>query len=361
MRQFSIELTTTNACSFRCSYCFENDFKEGINLLTQDYDKLVIRLKQLIYSDWMKEIADKVCITFWGGEPSLNSVFIYNIVNEFANDENVTFYIYTNGSRIKELLPSLLKVGPRFRVQVSYDGNPIHDLRRRTIDGLPTSHIVLDGLDILQSHGIKFTFKSTITYPDFIHIGKAWDDIRHLKNIYDYCNIHYALTVDYHNVSFEDHREDVERGLLDVAKREYNYFRENGDFLSSLFLDQKRICRSSHMMTIDTKGDLHPCHGSPYSSENLIFGNVFDNGFVETVQKHYDRFTYEPQINNTCANCVALNCLRCHVKKSELSKETNYIDRWNDFTDQPSLCDYYKLAGTIGRGLSKSLLGNLRE
>lgn len=359
MKQFSIELTTTNACSFRCSYCFENDFKEGINLLNQNYDKLVIRLKQLIYSDWMNEIADRVSITFWGGEPSLNSDFIYNIVNEFADDEQVHFYIYTNGSRIKDLLPSILRVGSRFRVQVSYDGNPIHDIRRRTIDDKPTSGIVLNGLDILQSQGIKFTFKSTITYPDFIHIGKAWDDILSLKNKYTDCNIHYALTVDYHNVSFDEYRKEVETGLLDVAKREHNYFKENDDFFSNIFRNEKRLCNSSHMMTIDTKGDLHPCHGAPYSTENLIFGNVFNNGFLKTVQKHYDRFTFEHPINETCLDCVALNCLRCHVKKSEQSKEKNYIDRWNDYTDQPSLCDYYKLAGTIGRGLSKSLLPEL--
>lgn len=356
MRQFSIELTTTNACSFRCSYCFESDFRERINLLNKDYDKLVLRLRQLIDSDWMHEIADRVVITFWGGEPTLNSDLIYRIVEEFSNDSRVHFYIYTNGSRINQLIPSILKVGSRFRVQVSYDGNPIHDLRRRTIDNKPTSGILFKGFETLDRHNIKFGLKSTITYPDFVHIGEAWDDILSLRKKYGR-NIKYSLTVDYHNTKFEDYRKIVENGLIDIARSEYKFYKIQGYFLSNIFEEQRKTCDMSYILAIDVKGNMYPCHGCIYSNEELSFGNVFDNGFIDTVKQNHKKFTYTEKTDEACSNCVALSCIRCNVKKYEMSCKEDFIERWTDYTAQKNLCEYYKLAGRIGRGLYKVLLG----
>lgn len=356
MRQFTIELTTTNACSFRCSYCFESEFKEGTNFLSQNYNQTIVKLKQLINSEWMHEIADRVMITFWGGEPTLNCDFIYKIVNEFADDERVHFYIYTNGSRITDLLPSLLRGAPRFRVQVSYDGAPIHDMRRRTVDGKPTSLMVLNSLKVLEVYNVPFTIKCTITYPDFVYIDKVWHDIYKLNRKYG-SNIKYSLTVDYHNVTFEEHKSNIEMGLLAVAKSEYKFFKENEYFLSNIFIDQRKTCNTSYMIAIDTKGYIYPCHGCLYSSRNLIFGNIFKGaGLVEAAKKHYDRFQVKRKTNEECSNCVALHCIKCNVKKCEASNKIDFLSRWYDFTAQKSLCDYYKLAGRIGRGLHKALL-----
>jgi radical SAM protein with 4Fe4S-binding SPASM domain len=354
MRTFSIELTTTNRCSFRCSYCFESEFKEGINLLNIDSDKLIIRLRQLINSEWLRSVADQVSITFWGGEPSLNTDLIYKVVDEFADDERVHFYIYTNGSRITQLLPSLMRADGRFRVQVSYDGYPIHNMRRRTVDDKPTSNIVINAFETLKRYNIPFSIKSTITYQDFDYIQFAWDDLEMIQAKHGN-HIHYALTVDYHNVNFEDYRDRIEAGLLLVAKREYNYFREYGEFLSNIFVDQKRTCNTSYMVAIDTKGNMYPCHGGIYSNEDLMFGNIFANNFLEAVKGHHNRFSYDKVINEECSNCIALNCIRCHIKKFELSEKEDFKDRWNDYTAQENLCAYYKLSGKIGRGLYMAL------
>lgn len=354
MSKLSIEITVTNACSFRCHYCFESEFKDGCNFVSDNSNELIQRLRKLMRSAKINEIADEFYLNFWGGEPTLNYDLIYKIVDEFADDENVTFFVYTNGSRIRQMLPSLMRGGSKFSVQVSYDGCPIHDKRRRSVNDKPTSQIVLGGMDLLQQYNIPFTLKGTIIYEDFKYIDQAWDDFYNLRQRYG-DNIFYSLTVDYHNVYFEDFKSTIEQGLIRVAKKEYKFYLENGYFLSNIFSDKKRTCNTANMFAIDTDGNMYPCHGGIYSDDNLTFGNLFDNDYIDKIVNNHDRFIYERTENEECSNCIALACTRCNVKKFELSEKTDFIERWTDFTSQKSLCDYFKLCGKIGRGLHLAL------
>lgn len=360
MSRFTVELTVTNRCSFRCDYCFESDFKEGINCVNDRSDEVIRRLRNLIESREMENVTDSFNITFWGGEPTLNYDLIYKVVDTFTDYENVTFFTYTNGSRIREMIPSLLRGGKKFRIQISYDGYPIHDMRRKSVSGHPTSVIVLSGMDILKAYDIPFHLKGTITYKDFKYISSVWDDFYNLRMKYGK-NIYYGLTVDYHNITFEDYKTDVEKGLIEVARKEYKFFLENKEFLSNLFNDEKRLCNTSRMITIDTHGDMYPCHGCIYSSEGLSFGNFFKNDYIKKIKENHDKFSVTPKINDECSNCIALRCTRCNVKKFELSDKKDFMERWTDFTVQEDLCNYYKLCGKIGRGLHKALRDTLEN
>jgi radical SAM protein with 4Fe4S-binding SPASM domain len=232
---------------------------------------------------------------------------------------------------------------------------PLHDLRRRTVDDKPTSNIVLSGLEALNRYNIPFGIKSTITYEDFKYIGQSWDDIAKLNEKYD--GIHYALTVDYHNIEFEKYKTDIEAGLLEVASKERFFFLEHGYFLSNIFIDSRKRCNSAYMIAMDTDGNVYPCHGSIYAegNEDLFISNIQRKSFVDDVKRNFYIFNKMNYQNDECSNCIALTCIKCHVKKFECSEKKDFSDRWNDYTSQPELCKFYQLAGKIGRALYRTL------
>lgn len=361
--RYTFEITATQACNFKCDYCFENknnEIKE--NLISKNIEIVISKIDNVINNKWFKEKIKTTDITFWGGEPSLNIDLIERVVEYFVYNKNVTFYIYTNGSRIKELLPILKKCRSvskdKFRVQVSYDGKELQDLRRKLgfKSDKKSSEIVLEGIELLHLNKIDFGLKSTITYKDFYLLNKTWDEFEEL--FYKY-NIKLPLTVDYHNLEFYKYREDVEKTLLKIAKKEINFFRKNGIYLSNIFNSRRRFCDCGKgITTIDVDGKLYYCHGCLYSNKIHEFGNIFKDDLLRKIKGNYNYFFETVNPKPECTKCIALTCLKCNVKKYEESKKENFLERWHDYTSQNELCEYYKLCGRIGRAIINLLEGD---
>ena len=351
---FAIEITVTPACNFRCEYCFESNKTKSILSINEDI--IIKKVREIFNSKWVNKNFVYKNITFWGGEPTLNENFILKILNEFYNDDDISFYLYTNGSNVDFLLPFLQKsinkkVGlkDKFSIQFSYDGNPVHDLRRKTITGQNTSNIIKENMNKLFNLGINFTTKSTITYKDYKFLPEIWDDFYELNKKF---KIRYGLTIDYHKVEFLKYKDEIEETILKIAKKEHNYFSENGRFLSNIFERNKAFCSCGKSMTIiDHDGYFYYCHGCIYSENIKPYAYITDNDIIEKIEKNYSLFEFNDRQPDDCSICIALSCLRCNVKKAEFSTKENFIDKWYDYTCQEQLCEYYKLVGRIGRAL----------
>jgi radical SAM protein with 4Fe4S-binding SPASM domain len=364
LQKMSIELTTTQACNFKCEYCFEHGCTvPDDNLLSKRIDTLVDYLKDLFLNEWYRDTYSTTQLVFWGGEPSLNIKFIERITEEFVGYNDVSFYIYTNGSQIKQLLPILDKMkdmklldgSPKFGVQISYDGNPVHDMRRLSKSDEKTSQIAEEAMEILKQNNIRFSLKATLAHKDFKYMPECWDDFKRLYEKFG-DQISYSLTVDYHNIEIKKYFSEMERALIDVAKREWKFHKDHGRFLSNIFSSNKKFCSAGkQMLTVDVDGKMYHCHGCIYSScsKDLHFGYLFDLPYILpiAIKANYEYFFETQRPVSECENCVALTCLRCNVKKYENSKHTKFLDRWHDYPSQDELCLYYKTAGRIGRAL----------
>ena len=354
---YGLEITTTQACNFQCSYCFERDHLPEERLL--DARLIVKRVKQLLDAEWFQKQYSGIKLILWGGEPTMNMPLCKTLMEVFRKDERIAFFVYTNGSTIDNLMPTLMRLKKqpfikkgisKVTIQVSYDGNPLHDLNRKDKKGQATSRIVLHAIKQLHKCGIDYGLKATLTWSDYKYITETWDDFEVLHKMYG-PKIKYALTMDYYNVEFSKYKSEIEQKLIEIAQREIKFFKKHRYLLSNIFRSNKAFCATGKSMScVDTNGDVYNCHGAIYSkcSDEFKYANIFDKNFINNIQKANSLYKDNHIEPEECKECVAGACLRCNVKKFEESEKETHLDRWYDYPAQRDLCRYYQLVGKVG-------------
>ena len=374
LSSYTLEFTTTNACNWKCEYCFEDGCDRSTKINPLYIDILIKKTKEFLNSEFFHQNFQVLKIDFWGGEPFLNPEPMQRFMEEFMYDERVIFHAYTNGSRVDSLM-NIMKAlvrqpsinGQKILIQFSYDGNPIHDLRRKDGGGNLTGNKTIANAIRTAEMGIPVSFKATLMIKDFDHFSAAWDDYK--NRIYpmfkDYGHITYSPTIDYtQDYNDVDLRKDVlKKQLIDIASKEIDFHKEEGRFLLSWFSSGSSLCSAGRNMTcVDTNGDLYYCHGSMYEKNktDFSFGNIHEHGFVHKLMKNYTKFF---ECNQTtpekCSKCVADSCYRCNVQKHQNSNKAEFMDKWMDFTCMKEMCNYFKLIGEIKFALTQNLMGDI--
>lgn len=365
-RTFTIDITTTNFCNFRCHYCYEgNATVDTGKFNASKKDQLYTFIDKLLVDDWFVEKFDDLNISFWGGEPTQNLQFIFDVVERYKEHDNISFFIFTNGYDIKELIAYLksqtLKIRKKFSIQVSYDGKPIHNKRRVCkMNPAPTAETVLANFKRLSKvRGINLGTKSTAMFSDIDMLEECWDDFKQLSEQYPKKKIKYSLTMDSRHASLVDLKH-IREVFIKIIKKEIAFFKEHKRFLSNL-LDEARDTYCSAGMAaiaINVEGEIFYCHGCLYSNGALKpFSSIYDEHFIDKAKKNFDYFEVGNAINNNieCQSCEAMLCLRCSSEKFSYSKKESLYDRWYDNTTQPGLCNFYKELGKISRSAHDKL------
>ena len=363
---FYLDITITDSCNFRCDYCFETDYfakkKYG------EEDLLLLKTRELLESEWFNKEHGFLQINFWGGEPTLNMPFVKKIFDTFKGDENVRFFMYTNGHDVKGLIPlheevkgQMVANFPKFLTQISYDGEPINSLMRRGGDGKSTSEKVRANFKELTRLEYPVTLKSTISSSMFKHLYEAYLDYTDLTG----GSIDFHPTIDYHNseddeATVKGYLEDLKANLLLIAKKEKEVIKRTGRSGFSWFNNSRSLCSAgANMVCADTSGELFKCHGCSYEGECKPLHKVTSfkqENWIESLAvssaKHYEHLYDEPEM---CKECPATYCIRCNSAKFSLSKKEDYFDRWTDYGNQDALCSFYQLNGKIVRALNYTL------
>ena len=363
---YGLEITTTQACNFQCTYCFERSHEPEEQLL--DARLIVKRVNELLEAEWFRKQYSGIKLILWGGEPTMNMPLCKTLMEVFRENRRIAFFVYTNGSTIDNFMPTLrrLKDQPfikkgisKVTIQVSYDGNPLHDLNRIDRCGETTSRMVVHAIRELHKYGIDYGLKATLTWKDYKHIGEAWDDFEVLHRLFG-PKIKYALTMDYYNVEFSKYQDVIEQKIVEIAQKEIKFFKKHGYFLSNIFRSNKAFCATGKSMAvIDVNGDVYNCHGSIYSkcSNDFKYANIFDKNFINNIQKANKLYRDNHIEPDECTECIAGACLRCNVKKYEESSKETHLDRWYDYPAQKDLCKYYQMVGKVGAAIESILKG----
>jgi organic radical activating enzyme len=373
VQSYSLDLNITSDCNWRCKYCIEKDH-HCTNYMTKEVaEKIIEKIDYFLESNY----CDTIGLGLWGGEPTLNYDIISLFVNYYYKNQRVNFGIFTNGSLLRKYYDLIDKINiysnssndvyvyKRFGIQISYDGFPIHERKRRTIGNQPTALQTRELIKEVCEKKYSINLKSTFSYDDVDDIYESYLDI---LNLYKEINnnkegIVYTPTMDYSNI-FKEHLNDkniyinFKTKLLEQIEKicitEYEELIK-GNIKQPLFtwLDlsgtRNLFCSAgNNYHTCDYNGELLTCHGCLYIENNKEhkFASVFDDNeiFAEKVKNYSKNFEIHDKIVNKkydCNNCSSILCYKCNAECYNISKEKNHIDKWYDFGDNIT-CDLFK-------------------
>ena len=366
MRVYNIDVNITQKCTFACDYCFATCEEKT---LKDFYDPSVLKrfIFKLLESKWFKDNYDFLSIGLWGGEPTTRPEIVVDLINTFMFD-NVKFFLFTNGYNINDDIWQTLVDTKEFRVdgqpkvntQISYDGRPIHDIYRRTKGNLLTSAAVRNQIKRFDEESIPFVIKSTVTADTFKYMYWAYRDIKELYKKLKNTPINYFPTIDHYENSpglmLEVYKKELEHSLIKIANEEQ--FIKGGQFFFKWFNNNRALCAAGYnAVAIDVDGTIYTCHGCLYDDKQTKFKHRISRIGLDTVVNDLEAMHKEFAVNimddKECKKCDVNFCLRCNHAKYSKSKKQGYLDKWRDFTNQPNLCEFYKINSIVTRSMKE--------
>ena len=357
-RYYSLEVTTTQKCDMACTYCFEGEELQNNKKQEIDISKAI---NDLLSSDKFNDIYDGITLDFWGGEPTLNSKLIFELIEEFKN-KPVDFFFYTNGFNAISLMNILYKFKEigiglnRFSFQISYDGIS-HDKERVDHQGNGTQQKVLATIKHVYKlfPDVSFSIKSTLPIDELPRIIEHYDHYEELQKEIDW--ITWQPTLEYTNKYLieQEFLDKLTKDFKILAKREIEFFKKNNRFLWNWFGTGERAMCSAGMniSNIDLDGNLLVCHGALYSDkkEEFIIGNVknISDAVIASHERHKELFDMPEQ----CKDCSATVCYQCPIINVDNS-DKSYDDAYHA-DPKSDLCSIYKSFGLIDRTVQKYL------
>jgi len=153
------------ACNLACDYCY---YLEKSNLYKQQShrimtDELLERfIKEYIEAQTMNE----VLFTWHGGEPTLRPLSFYQkavaLQQKYARGRRIDNALQTNGTLLTDEWCRFLKAN-NWLVGISIDGPAeFHDRYRRDNRGKPSFEKVMNGIRLLQKHGVEWNAMAVV-------------------------------------------------------------------------------------------------------------------------------------------------------------------------------------------------------
>ncbi len=170
-----------SACNLRCEYCYYLDAPgSGPNgRMSRE------TLRALIRTYIAASPGPTVTFTWHGGEPMLAGLDFYREAAEIQKEMLPAGWecwnnLQTNGTLLDEKWCAFL-AEEKFDVGVSLDGTAaVHDLYRKDGGGKPTWAKTVEGIRLLQKHGIQPDLLCTVTSESTEHSREVYQTLRDL-------------------------------------------------------------------------------------------------------------------------------------------------------------------------------------
>jgi len=163
---------TGAVCNLQCSYCF---------FLNKDqlYPGSHFRMSDAVLETYIRQLIEahqspRVTVSWQGGEPTLMGIDFFRRALEFQKRYKRSGMIFentlqTNGTLLNEEWCEFLGKH-KFLVGISIDGpRHLHDIHRRDKQGGPTFDRVMQGLRLLQKHGVEYNILTTVNRDNADH------------------------------------------------------------------------------------------------------------------------------------------------------------------------------------------------
>lgn len=352
MNNYSVFLNLTDACNFRCAYCYEKDCQKSNFMTMENAQKICDFLdsnKDMILKLKNQKI---IRIHFFGGEPTLNPEVIEYIYNRLYKDEDYYFSLITNGYNISDI-KNIFKKDRRIHLQISYDGYELQNINRKHKDNIETGNIVRNNILELLDLGYYTTVKSVVTPNYFSLMEDAYLDIMDIFSKINFKWGDYLPSIDYFNDydDLEEYDENLKKAIIKISSHEIEFFKKyNRIFFGLFYQNGNKICGAGrNVIGIDTDLSVVPCEGGFQKSgiNDHYIGNLLEEDIIDKIQKWGESLVIE--LPEECKKCDSTVCYKCNMVKYARSKKKTYNERWNDYANQPILCKYYKIIDKIKR------------
>ena len=355
MKTFHVTIITNKNCNFNCTYCYEKDKFENLDLDDEKINKIINILKKYFNINFTK-----FHFTFIGGEPTLSKNLNKLIMEIEKNFKNSEYTIITNGSsfqNIMNLFPNFEDMKDRVHFQLSYDGKVINDKDRiilKNNESLPTSDIVLRTLDKLIKVTKNITLKPTLNIKYLPLVPEAIKEYRELSLKYNHI-FNYGVTevkTPIHFMKQDEIKELIKNSFPKILKEEKINVDTFGFPLSQWlqkinFEKAGAFCTAGiESITISTNLDILYCHRCEYydNTSELNYGSLKRDNEELTIKKYLDNREILSKVKdnyyNSCENCEAIYCQKCPAEFAEINnikKIDNIYNAWDD-----NICFYYK-------------------
>lgn len=173
-------LLLTNACNFRCKYCFIDDgggLATGgdAKFMSEDTARRALNLFKNLESSRNPRRRRKIYL--YGGEPLLNFPLLERIEICLSSAE-ADITLITNGSLYSERISKFL-LKHKINLVVSLDGPPeIHDEVRQTTSGEFTGETVVNNIRRYQADGVEPGISCTVSSANIAALNKFYSFVR---------------------------------------------------------------------------------------------------------------------------------------------------------------------------------------
>lgn len=342
-------LHTSNACNFRCTYCYP-DASTG--------KAMPLEIAIAAIQKAAQPHDNNLTIEFHGGEPLLHYNFIKEVVHfsEGIKNENgskkLYYSIQTNASLLDDEKIDFLMYH-NFKIGISIDGpREYNNAHRIYADGGGTYENILQGIKQLQKKNARFSAIMVVsdisvvdTVYDFmiktgIHSlklnpyfnqGRALVTmpVQQLQEQYAYKMLHLVDTLVEHNLD----PGKIKLSLGNVAIMLQNIITPMRNYMC-----MRNPCGAgTSMLGVDVDGSVYPCE-EMNGKKNLIIGNVQNNTFEEIRE-----FPLVALLRSRRTNQFH-DCQRCEVRNvCEVSCANKSYNIAGHFFEKSALCAYYKI------------------
>jgi len=305
----------SGSCNLRCKYCFYIDeMSHRSNAL---YGKMSFATAETLIRKAFICADDSIFFSFQGGEPLLAGLEYYSFFVKTVEKYNVrklqiNYSIQTNGTILSDDFCSFFaKEG--FLVGVSLDGvESVHNAYRVDSNNNGSYSLVMDGIRMLQKHGVDFNILCVITKETAKNI---YDVIKSLRK---YENIQFIPCIDSFDENDIGHSLDADeygRVLVEIFQNYSASFfskdrfseRRMDNYISMLLGYPPEHCGMSGCCgvyyLIEADGSVFPCDF--YVLDQWCLGNINDTSFLrmEKSERALNFHRQSREVPHECSSC----------------------------------------------------------
>ena len=307
-------------CNLRCKYCFYLDEAENREVgnfgVMQETTAKNIIIKSLDYA-----CGGSVSYMFQGGEPLVAGydffvkfIELVGVINE--NNTVISYGLQTNGTLLTDELCELFQKN-NFLIGVSIDGkSELHNSNRITKDGKGSFNKVMQGVDLLKKHKVKFNVLTVVTN---LSKKKAKETYKfftsHGLNYMQFINCLEPFGVEPQSSGFaldsqgyfEYYKTLLDLYIADKASGQEVYIRYFDNLLGMLNGETPELCGlNGHcgiQLVVEGNGNCYPCDF--YCDDKYLMGNINEKNLDELASSAcVEKFLLPSYVvNEKCSNC----------------------------------------------------------